>query len=282
MGDWQMADEVVCQPSSSSADARVYVEQHLLPVLQPGLVALTRARPDNPVEWLADYLIRHKLPKHVRCSAPHMPPDRTVVVSEDARCYWNKYGGEKLEPLLKIGAVALVDARWLVQRADSDVPIVRRQELPDEAFLSLTELKASCLPIGLLPITLVSYAWLHPKHPDKRCATLKQLRPALTAMLDLIQKKRKDATLGVFWDFCSLHQHGELPRTVDEEPLFKEALKGLSSLYAHPKTWVLRVTKAPQDYPAAYGLPEGANCEVYENRGWVRAHATHACDRALR
>ena len=52
-------------------------------------------------------------------------------------------GGQELEPLLASGAIALLDAGWLVCRRS---PLVRRQELPDDAFITLAELKQAGTP----------------------------------------------------------------------------------------------------------------------------------------
>ena len=41
-------------------DPKAYVDTHLNPTLEPALVALCRARPADPVTWLAEYLIAHK------------------------------------------------------------------------------------------------------------------------------------------------------------------------------------------------------------------------------
>ena len=45
----------------SSSDAQAYVQEHLHPVLAPALVALCRARPQEPREWLAQYLLENRL-----------------------------------------------------------------------------------------------------------------------------------------------------------------------------------------------------------------------------
>ena len=55
---------------------------------------------------------------------------------------WDYLGGAEVEPLLRSGAVALLDAKWLVDRAAKGLRIERRQDLPPEAFISLDDLKA--------------------------------------------------------------------------------------------------------------------------------------------
>ena len=55
-----------------------------------------------------------------------------------------------------------------------------------------------------------------------------------------------------------------------------QALSGLGSLYAHPYTTVLRVTKMPDDYPDAYSLPKGANVGPYADSGWCFTESSWA------
>ena len=56
---------VVWEQKKSSAmsdvisDPKAYVDTHLNPTLEPAVVALCRARPADPVTWLAEYLIAH-------------------------------------------------------------------------------------------------------------------------------------------------------------------------------------------------------------------------------
>ena len=69
-------------------------------------------------------------------------------------------------------------------------------------------------------------------------------------------------------DFASLFQHPPNgKRTEAEGRLFKQGLAGLASLYAHQYTTVFRLTRMPNDYPAAYRLLKGANFAAYEERG---------------
>ena len=87
--------------------------------------------------------------------------------SVSARADWRELRGRELEAALKSGAIALLDAGWLVACAERGERIRRRQDLPPEAFISLEELKAAC-GAWELPIICLSYAWLHPDHPVSR------------------------------------------------------------------------------------------------------------------
>ena len=88
-------------------------------------------------------------------------------VSWEQEATWRKLRGRELEPALKSGAIALLDAGWLVACKERGETIRRRQDLPPEAFISLGELKAA-YDGGALPIIELSYAWLHPDHPVSR------------------------------------------------------------------------------------------------------------------
>jgi hypothetical protein len=69
---------------------------------------------------------------------------------------WHEYRGYEIEPPLRSGAIALLDAAWLVRLADSGGLLTRRQEMPREAFMSLDELKATGQSADGLRIIAVS------------------------------------------------------------------------------------------------------------------------------
>ena len=189
-----------------------------------------------------------------------------------SRTPWTIYGGVDLEHQLRMYApllsrpVALLNAKWLVEKAASGGMLAPRQELPPEAFVSVSELKSSCKMTTFLPIIMVSYAWLTPAHPDPRGDHLRYLAVVLSALLE-----SSKAEWGVFWDYGSLFQHlPQQPRTQSEDELFRAGLSMLGLLYSHPWTWVFRLTRFPRGYPASYELPEGASHNVrnYNDRGW--------------
>ena len=53
---------------------------------------------------------------------------------------WRELGGDALEPVLASGAVALLDAQWIISHAEAGGVLNHRQALPKEAFLSLADL----------------------------------------------------------------------------------------------------------------------------------------------
>eukprot|EP00966_Prymnesium_polylepis_P268781 6209314-Prymnesium_polylepis.1 len=73
---------------------------------------------------------------------------------------WTDCAGDSLDPLFARGAVALLDADWLVLRAKAGAPLVRRQELSKDAFITVRALKAAGILRGVdtrtLPIVLLS------------------------------------------------------------------------------------------------------------------------------
>jgi len=190
-------------------------------------------------------------------------------VPERGRKEWEGKGGAEVELLLRSGAVAVLDAKWVVALSKRGGIISRRQELPDEAFLTLDEIVAAGLVSGGLRLALVSYPWLHPSHPDPKGTTLALLAKVLEAYL-----AKDKGVWALFWDYASLHQHpSDGSRSPLEDALFKQGLGGLGTMYAHQFTTVFRITRPPVDYPAAYDLPPDANTGTYDMRGWCTAEA---------
>ncbi|EOD32288.1 hypothetical protein EMIHUDRAFT_364631, partial [Emiliania huxleyi CCMP1516] len=183
---------------------------------------------------------------------------------------WRKLGGGDLEPVLASGAVALLDAQWIISHAEAGGVLAHRQALPEEAFLSLADLVEATDSIPYeewLPVAALSYPWLTKDHPDPRGANLARVAKALKALLTRGPVTR----LGVFWDFGSLHQHPDpangVLRTEEHNALFKEGLGCLGTLYSHQHTWVLRLTSFPDGHKAE-DQAEGTNVAKYFDRGW--------------
>jgi len=194
---------------------------------------------------------------------------------------WNFRGGRALEWLLdgdmtadppKPPPVALIRADFLVEFATTSASCPARQDLPEEAFVTLQELQAAthAMSPGLhgagLPILVLSYPWLTKTHPDPFGAHLKRIAELLKTYV------RPGDTWGVFWDFMSMYQHPdeskEIYRSPEKERLFQTGIEGMSLFYTHPQTTVLRVTSFPDDFPQAYDLPEGYEPAMYDKRGW--------------
>lgn len=57
--------EAICEPLPSPASTRDYLTQTVTPTLIKGLTALCKAKPSDPVVWLADWLAAHNPNKPV-------------------------------------------------------------------------------------------------------------------------------------------------------------------------------------------------------------------------
>lgn len=136
-------------------------------------------------------------------------------------------------PLLKRledGTLRLLRCSWLVSRESDNVLgrdavsgaviMKRRQDLPEEAFLSAEEAVAA-LKRGDRSILVLSYGWLTKAHPDPHGTTLKVVRQFLAKQPDVDR-------CGLFWDLAALPQ---VPRTVAEDGMVKNGLKVINLCY---------------------------------------------------
>ena len=194
---------------------------------------------------------------------------------------WRMYGGDEFEAALALvkelggSAVRLLDARYLIKLTENGGKLRRRQDLPEEAFVTLPQLKRMGKGPGLsLRVVVVSYPWLQPDHPDPRGETLRLLARVLKAYIAELASvyAEEGGTCGVFLDFCSLMQKGPNgeERTPAQMKLFGLALSNLSDWYSHPSTMVLKLTKMPEGYPKGFTFVEGTtpNTADYYGRGW--------------
>lgn len=181
--------------------------------------------------------------------------------------------GKGLKSALDLGAIALLDSRWIVDLATSHGIIQRRQDLPVSAFISSPSKKKTLSTIYRhgLRILCLSHMWLHPSHPDPKGYTLQLLAAALFEL---------GGRWAVFWDFASLHQHDPATgkkRTEKEEKLFRIGLESIAVFFGHPMTIVFRVTQLPAMYPRGYNLStQDARVVPYEGRGWTVAETAFA------
>ena len=67
---------------------------------------------------------------------------------------WRELGGGDLERVLASGAVALLDAQWIISHAGAGGVLTHRQALPKEAFLSLADLVEAT---NVFPVAALSY-----------------------------------------------------------------------------------------------------------------------------
>ena len=225
---------------------------------------------------LATYALGYPdLPMHIQQqlkaaggAVSHLPPRRAVVVTPEARAAWDAHGGQELEPLLA-GAIAVVDASWLIAHEAAGGTMMMRQKLPPEAHLSLDELIAASDDELGLHLIAVSYPWLTPQTPDPKGSWLHLIASVLSHFV----AERGGTRWGVLWDYGSVLQHvdyqaGKRLNRV-EMALYTQGLSAFADFYAHPNTWGLLCTKWPAGYPEGYQLDSPP--VPYFQRGWCVA-----------
>ncbi|CAK0829152.1 unnamed protein product [Prorocentrum cordatum] len=195
--------------------------------------------------------------------------------------------------------VRLVRMSWLLQQRGT--VLHRRQELPEEAFVSPDELRAVWEAGGrggldqVAPIVTISFCWDSREHPDPNGVQL-------SLVIDTLEEERHKysraefwnffkgfSEMGVFWDWPSLLQGDptkaeeakaaalrqgksekdaqeaadEAKRTPAEKAAFKHALEDTMDLwYAHQATTVLLLTQHPRERGSA------RECG-YDQSGWT-------------
>ena len=205
-------------------------------------------------------------------SSPLPPPPPRVT--QRLQRAWAEHEGAHLEPVLRSGGFALLDAFWLVcyfeqHFARTRQPLPRRRHLPPEAFISLEGLKAAGCPYDRLPILVLSVMWLTPSHPDPKGSSLGLIARALKPLVANGQR------YGVFWDVASMYGQADPEpwlsgcRNTSDEPhgadasdigasklekdeqraAQRQAVHALPTLYAHPFTTVMQITQHPEGFP---------------------------------
>lgn len=127
---------------------------------------------------------------------------------------------ETVRSLITTGAVRFCWLMWILDLAARGEILKRRQEMPEDAFPSVGEvIRALDRPKANEEFVVVSYGWLSRLHPDSRGEHLHSVTEAMA---------RCDGFKFTFWDFISLHQ---LPRSAEENALFRTALNAMHCLY---------------------------------------------------
>ncbi|CAK0835981.1 unnamed protein product [Prorocentrum cordatum] len=225
---------------------------------------------------------------------PHLPELEEVEVTERKQERWEECGGLELDPVLGSGAVVLVDAEWVVERAGSGGTLEPRQALPPTAFMPHSEVKAATPDEGLnLHVACISHCWLQANHPDPHGHNLRILSRAL-------QLLSADGRWAVFMDFCCIHQNcrdcegapqrctyqrlegsecfeaNAIGKFERERELFTDALGSLGSFYSHPATVVFMLTRFPDDYDNFAKYTRSGNIAPYFDRGWCFCESSWA------
>ncbi|CAK0861626.1 unnamed protein product [Prorocentrum cordatum] len=239
---------------------------------------------------------------------PHMPVLESVEVSDEAYSHWRANHGTEFDYVLQSGAIVLVDAEWMVERAESGGTLKPRQALPSAAFMPPTGVTAASgiLDSDVLHMACVSHCWLQGNHPDPRGHNLRILGRALQ-LLSADYDRRFRGRWAVFMDFCCIHQYcrdhngipqgktfqvldtsrehmmseflleeGVIGQFKSEKVLFGLALSYLGIFYSHRKTIVFMLTQFPADYDNPASYTRSGNTAPYFERGWCYCEASWA------
>ena len=202
---------------------------------------------------------------------PHLLLDKKMGCGASLE-WWGGYQGTELNealtkhPVHGDSPVRLIDAKFIIRLSESGGRFMRRQQLPESAFMSLPRLQSMTDVVNRrLAIVVVSHPWLQPDHPDPKGENLRRLANHLA------QYRSRYTNVGVFLDFMSLHQKDASGnRTEAEAALFGLGLKSLSLWYSHPFIPIFKLTSLPEGYPRGFQFPAGItpNTASYRDRGW--------------
>ena len=213
------------------------------------------------------------------------------TVRKIARAVGKYFDPEALLESIANGSIALVRGRWLIAHAEAGGKLMRRQDLPSEAFFTVDELRKLVAALGDdwgLLFVAISYRWLTAIHPDPDAFHLnivamvaklylkpdqvdhdreQSLSPLVKAFADA-GFAANQADFGLMWDFMSLHQKpvdgGE--RTPEEGRLFKLGLESLPIWYGHAETVMWMQPELPEGFGER--MAELGLAETYEGSGW--------------
>ena len=104
---------------------------------------------------------------------------------------WREHDGTAFESALQVdpehgvSPVKLIDMRFIIALGELGGTMVRRQDLPKEAFIDLDTLKRLEGPATpSLPIISISHPWQQPDHPDPKEVNLQLLAKVMKLMLE--------------------------------------------------------------------------------------------------
>ena len=183
---------------------------------------------------------------------------------------------EKLRAAVAAGHIRVLRVTWLLKQPKS-WRVLRRQDLEmleaagERPFLSAEEAVA-LIDSGSRALGVLSYGWLQPGSPDPNGEHLRIVRRFLTTM-----SKSGTPLRGLFWDYCSLPQHGSQRRRSESEDLiFSSGLDAMSDLYASAVgTTVLVDSWIP---PRPDGFEGEYNDRPISKRGWCIFEVAVSCE----
>ena len=215
-------------------------------------------------------------------------PDSRAV-GKIARAVGKYFDPDALLESIANGSIALTRGRWVAAHFEAGGKLMRRQDLPPEAFFTVDELRKLVAALGEdwgLLFVAISYRWLTATHPDPDAFHLRIIAKvaklylkaekevvdvSCSPLVDAFERagySRDEADFGLMWDFMSLHQKpvdgGE--RTPEEAALFKLGLGALPIWYGHAETVMWMQPELPDgfgEWMSKLGL-----AETYESSGW--------------
>ena len=180
--------------------------------------------------------------------------------------------------------VRLLKMSWLIAHHKARKILMRRQELPEEAFISVNELQrlyGTGNGDGVLPIIAISFCWLTPAHPDPAGEQLAIVAAALEHEQEKYSTASRDflgfQEMGVFWDWGSIYQKDPALFNPQETPEAKPEADGAAGLHRRAQSedkviWRGRV----RDEPDCEGEGELCLCAPQDYGPMVRAPG-HLC-----
>ena len=127
----------------------------------------------------------------IRRAAKKVAKAKPLKLEEDDEL-WREYDGTAFESALQVdpehgvSPVKLIDMRFIIALGELGGTMVRRQDLPKEAFIDLDTLKRLKGPYGSsLPIISISHPWQQPDHPDPKEVNLQLLAKVMKLMLEV-------------------------------------------------------------------------------------------------
>ena len=118
---------------------------------------------------------------------------------------WRKHDGTAFESALQVdpehgvSPVKLIDMRFIIALGELGGTMVRRQDLPKEAFIDLDTLKR-LQGVNSLPIISISHPWQQPDHPDPKEVNLQLLAKVMKIMLEYFKQDFGNITFAVFFE----------------------------------------------------------------------------------
>ena len=187
-------------------------------------------------------------------------------------------------------AVGALKGSFIVDLMMQRKPLLRRQDLPPEAFWSVEELYK--IFDGLKQIfdteeatsrfckmfVAISYRWLGAGAPDPDAFHLKIIgnasrlymrNPAATGLCSLVFSPLglKKVDFAIFWDWASLFQP---ERTAEQKTLFKAGLNASNIWYGHRHTVMWMQSSLPRTF-------DTSKYPTYATSGWCYVEACLSC-----